>query len=177
MDAAFHEKVLAFIEYYKAYIVYRQATYHYLKQIDILNYNENRISNFGYYRMTKYNDCLSLIIIKFILLILEKPHDYFLNSFKPIFCDLVANIMKNNYYNIRHDITFNLIFSHSRNDIDKFIKSDYFNLLARINPDKYNYWYGHKEEKQRAEYLYDIQTKLQTAWIWAIIGAQIRLVE
>jgi len=176
MDVAFHEKVLAFIEYYKPKNGHGCNIYHnYFKQIDILNYNEKVLMNFGYYQMTKYNACLSFLIIKFILLISEKPHDYFLNSFKLIFCDLVYDIMKNNYYNIRHDITINLIVCYVHNDIDKFIKSDYFNLLARINPNKYKFRF--ECHKERAEYIYEKTTELQRAWILAIIGSQIRLVE
>ena len=80
MDASFHKKVLLINEYYK----YKPHHY-YFKQIDILNYNEKVLINYGYYQMTRYNSRLSLLIIKFILLILEKPHDYFLDSFKQIF--------------------------------------------------------------------------------------------
>jgi len=177
MDAAFHEKVLLFIEYYKPKNLHEYNICLYFKQIDILNYNEKREVNYDFYQITKYNDYLSSFIIDYIFLILEKPHDYGLNSFKPIFCDLIYDIMKNNYYNIRYDITFNLIFFFSRNAIDKFIKSDYFNLLARINPDKYD-WDGNKQQKQNAKYLYNRQTKLQMTWIWAVVGgAQIRLDE
>jgi hypothetical protein len=73
--------------------------------------------------------------------------------------------MKTN--NIRYDITMELIFYYKLDDIKLFD----FNLLVQINPNKYKW--EKTRQKENAEYIYDEKTKLQTAWITAIVKASL----
>jgi len=177
MEATFHEKVLAFIEYYDdgSYIDTVQTKY--IKNIMLDDINKEYYYIHGTNKMTKYNFYLCEYMLKFIYTINYynenqhiEPTKIFI-TYKLIFIDLFELLLKNDVNNIKYDFTIMIIIeSQYGSKLIRCIESYYYlHLLSRINPNKYKWRF--EGDKQRAEYIYKKTTELQMAWILVVIRA------
>lgn len=149
------------------YDYYKYYNYKHIKQIIDINKFK--------YGLFIYNKDILDIIISYINIITDINYrdKKLLKKFKkhePIFLNLLASILKNNYWNIRYDFTIYLICYNI--DIKYFEDKNILYQLENINPNKY-IWGDLKKQKERAKYIYDRTKVLQMAWIMTIIKAQI----
>jgi hypothetical protein len=171
---AFHEKVLNFIEYFNDGPNIHNPHYKYIKNIKYDN--QLYFIYMSGVEISLFKSHLVELIIDFILVETiyyktpdKKPTDRYI-IYKQLFLKLLADLLKNNYEDIRREFTFRII--KTSDTFIKYIESEnLLYLLSRIKPIKY--MWAFELEIKRAEYIYNElinydKCGLKLAWLSAV---------
>lgn len=168
-----HNRIIKFIDKFYFFIDYIDETdeYEYIKEChsyEIIK-NENIIVINGYQETSYYNYCIYMKLLYSYIDFLDRYEWEYKKKalkMKKQFDDLLFDILKYNYNNIKMFITYETFYD--RMIFDYFRINGFFCSLERINPErligKSNYYFN----VSFAEEIYKEHMKLRWAWLGVI---------